>query len=127
MFLKPKKAVIRRNRVIRGDIKGHGELNLHGNVTGAIEVDDLIIGRNGYVFGDVTAQTVRIQGYVKGNIQARQIIIEKGAHIEGELSYEQLSVAPRADVSAKLTPRPMLTICQSLPAVEDVLPTLHAA
>lgn len=126
MFLKPKKAIVRRNRTIKGDIKGQGELELRGKVNGTIEVDSLTIGRKGYVKGDVIADCVRIMGYVQGNIQARKIIVEPGAHVEGELSYEQLSVAPQADLSAKLTPRPLLKLWAERQPVEQVLASLQA-
>jgi len=127
MFLKPKKAVVRRNREIHADIKGQGALDLRGTVEGSIEVDDLTIGRKGCVTGDVVAETVRIMGFVKGNISARQVIVEKGAHVEGELSYEQLSVAPKADLAAKLIPRPLLKLLQERRPVEEVLQGLQAA
>lgn len=127
MFLKPKRAIVRRNRSIHGDIKGHGELDLRGNVEGTIEVDNLIIGRKGVLTGNVIAETVRIMGFVKGNIQARQVIVEKGAHVEGELSYEQLSVAPKADLAAKLMPRPLLKLWQDRQPVEQVLAGIKTA
>jgi len=126
MFLKPKKAVIRRNRSITGDIIGCGELHLRGTVQGCVEVDFLTIGRKGCVEGDVIADTVRILGHVKGSVQARSVIIEKGAHVEGELSYEQLSVAPQADLAAKLTPRPLLKLWRERQPVEEVLQGLRA-
>ncbi|WP_135080999.1 polymer-forming cytoskeletal protein [Terasakiella sp. SH-1] len=126
MFLKPRKAIVKRNRIIHADIKGQGELDLRGNVEGNIEVDNLVIGRKGCVKGTVVAETVRILGFVKGNIQARQVIVEKGAHVEGELTYEQLSVAPKADVVAKLTPRPLLKLLKKRKPVEEVLADLRA-
>ena len=126
MFLKPKKAIVRRNRTIKGDIRGQGELDLRGKVNGTIEVDSLTIGRKGYVKGDVIADTVRIMGYVQGNIQARQVIVERGAHVVGELTYEQLSVAPSADLAAKLTPRPLLKVCKDRQPVEEVLASIKA-
>ena len=127
MFLKPKKAVLRRNRTIHGDIKGQGELDLRGSVEGTIEVDNLVIGRKGCVTGTVVAETVRIMGFVKGNIQARQVIVETGAHVEGELAYEQLSVAPKADLAAKLMPRPLLKLWRDRKPVIEVLQGLKAA
>jgi len=126
MFLKPKRAILRRNRSIFGDIKGEGDLDLRGNVQGDIEVDTLTIGRKGSVTGHVIAETVRVMGHFKGSIQARQVIVEKGAHVEGELSYEQLSVAPKADLAAKLTPRPLLKLLQVRPPIIEVLQGLRA-
>ncbi len=66
-------------------------------------------------------------GFVKGNIQARQVIVEKGAHVEGELSYEQLSVASKADLAAKLMPRPLLKLWQERQPVEQVLASIKTA
>ncbi len=126
MFLKPKKAIVRRKRIIHGDIKGQGELHLRGVVEGSIEVDNLVIGKRGCVNGNVIAETVRIMGHVKGNIQARHVIVEQGAHVEGELSYEQLSVAPHADLVGKLTPRPLLKIWQERQPVLQVLQGMAA-
>lgn len=127
MFLKPKKAVVRHNRNIRGDIKGQGLLDLRGRVEGTIEVDELVVGRRGKVTGNVVAETVRIMGRVTGNIQARQVIVETGAHVEGELSYEQLSVASKADLAAKLTPRPLLKLLNDRPSVIDVVAGMKVA
>jgi len=126
MFLKPKKAILRRNKSIFADIKGTGDLDLRGNVEGDIEVDTLTIGRKGRLTGHVVAETVRVMGYFKGSIQARQVIVEKGAHVEGELSYEQLSVAPKADLAAKLIPRPLLKLLQVRPPVVEVLQGLRS-
>lgn len=126
MFSKPNKAIVRRNRTIKGDIRGKGELDLRGKVNGTIEVDVLTIGRKGYVKGDVIADTVRVMGYVQGSIQARQVILEAGAHVEGELSYEKLSVAPQADLSAKLTPRPLLKLLADRLPVNKVVANLKA-
>jgi cytoskeletal protein CcmA (bactofilin family) len=127
MFLKPKKAIVKRNRLIQGNIIGQGFLDLRGNVEGSIEVDNLVVGRKGCLTGNVIAETVRILGHVKGSVQARTIIVEKGAHVEGELSYERLSVAPRADVAAKLTPRPLLKLWQERQPVEEVLQGISVA
>ncbi|WP_419797849.1 MAG: polymer-forming cytoskeletal protein [Terasakiella sp.] len=127
MFLKPKKAIVKRNRLIQGDLVGQGSLDLRGNVEGSIEVDTLVIGRRATLTGNVIAETVRILGHVKGTIHARRVIVEKGAHVEGELSYEQLSVAPHADVVAKLTPRPLLKLWQERQPIEEVLQGLTLA
>lgn len=127
MFLKPRKAILKRNRVVCGDIKGQGDLELRGNVAGTVEVDHLVIGPNAHVEGNIIAETVRIMGYVKGNIQARRVIVEKGARVEGELSYEQLSVAPQADLAAKLMPRPLLKLLEKRKPVMEVLQGLAYA
>lgn len=110
MFFKSKKAVVRRNRKIEGDICGHGDLNLQGEVAGKIHVDQLLVGAAGVVCGDVLAQTVRIFGKVKGAVTARHIIIEPGAVVEGELNYESLTVAPNAELIAKFAPRPLVSL-----------------
>lgn len=126
MFLRSKKAIVKRNRLIQADIKGQGDLDLRGSVEGDIEVDTLIIGRKATLTGHVIAETVRVLGHFKGSIEARYVIVERGAHVEGELTYEQLSVAPKADLIAKLTPRPLLKLLQPLPPVEEVLEGLRA-
>jgi len=127
MFNRSKKAILRRNRFIKGDIKGHGELEIRGKVNGSITVDTLTIGSRAYVKGNITAYSVRISGYVEGNIQARHVMIEKGAHVTGELCYEQLSVAQNADLSGKLTPRTMFECLTATTPIEDIITTLQKA
>lgn len=126
MFITPKKAVIRRKKTIKADIVGKGLLELRGNLHGNVEVDELFISRTGVVTGNVIAETVHVFGVVKGSIQARHVIIERGARVEGELSYEQLSVAPQADLAAKLMPRPLLKILNQRQPVIEVLQGIKA-
>lgn len=125
MFNRTKKAILRRNRFIKGNIKGYGILEVRGKVSGNISVTHLEVGRRAHIIGHIEAETVQISGYVEGNIQARHVIIEKGAQVNGELIYEQLSVASQADLSGKLTPSTLESFTPAPTPVEDIIATLQ--
>jgi cytoskeletal protein CcmA (bactofilin family) len=78
--------------LIRGDIVGDGELHLDGGVQGDVRAARLVIGEHGRIEGHVTAETVEVRGTVIGSITARRINLLAGAHVEGELKHDDLTI-----------------------------------
>ena len=85
-------AVIGKATTIRGDISGHEDLLVEGQVLGPISLPEstLTIGANGRVTADVHASIVRVDGRLEGNIWAKtQAVLGSSAHVVGRI------IAPR--------------------------------
>lgn len=77
---------------ITGDVVSDGDIQLDGSVQGNIRSRTLIIGENGSVTGDVSAESVRVLGKVTGPIRAKAVILAKTAHVTGEVRHETLTI-----------------------------------
>ncbi|MEY4255387.1 MAG: hypothetical protein RLZZ141_614 [Pseudomonadota bacterium] len=89
-------SVIGDDVIIDGSVRGHGELHLDGTVRGDITVERLSIGETGQVEGTVTAETIDIRGKLTGTISAKQVKLYGTAHVDGDITHEQLSMEPGA-------------------------------
>ena len=100
--------VVGHQSVITGKVSTKGSLKVDGIINGGIEqADSVIVGENGRVIGDVTAQTIIVSGEIAGNVHAfisielmedakvkgdiktAQISINEGAYFEGNVSMEK--------------------------------------
>jgi cytoskeletal protein CcmA (bactofilin family) len=93
--LKPA-SMISDDMVFVGDIIGSGELHLDGTVRGEIKVERLTIGETGHVEGSVTADTVEVRGRLVGTIFGKAVRLHGTAHVDGDITHEQLSMEPGA-------------------------------
>ena len=80
------------------------DMEIAGSVDGDIQARNITILETGSVDGIVGADSVIIRGAVRGLIKARSIELFATAHVEGELRYKDLKVAPGAHMSARCVP-----------------------
>ena len=82
--------------VIRGSIRGAGNLELEGRVEGTIDVDgDVIVGGNARIKSPVSGGRVVVRGAVAGNVRGREaVVLEDGARVVGDLVAPQIGIRP---------------------------------
>ena len=98
-------SVIGSEVTISGNLSGNGDLHLDGAVEGDIRCNSLTLGAGGRVKGNIAAETATLAGTVGGTVSARTLVIEKSAKINGDLSYESVSIETGAQVDGRLTQR----------------------
>jgi cytoskeletal protein CcmA (bactofilin family) len=111
---------IGRSIFIKGEISGEQDLIIEGSVEGKIELRDnqLTIGENGRISGEIYARHVVIHGQVtgntfaeekleikssgtlKGDIIAPRLVLEDGAHFRGSVEM-QIKEAKREERKEK--------------------------
>lgn len=96
-------SIISSDVTITGNITTLGEMQLDGTIEGDVRCASLTIGEQGAVEGVVTADKVTVKGTVKGQINGRNIRLEKSAKVTGDLFHETLSVEAGAFIEGKLT------------------------
>lgn len=89
-------SVIGQTTVIRGGIRGEGDLEILGTVEGSIIVQgEVTIGETALIKSDVRASRVIVRGAVRGNVSADELLIlEAGARVLGDLGAPQVGIRP---------------------------------
>ena len=88
----PAQAFIGSTLVVKGEVSGDQDLIIEGRIEGPLSLPGhgITVGRNGQIMGDLTAQLIRIEGFVEGNLQGEEkIILCRSANVRGHL------IAPR--------------------------------
>jgi len=99
---RPKPAsMIAQGVTIHGNVLGDGELHLDCVVMGDIRVGKLILGPNARVEGAVAAQAIEIHGVVKGAVTAQAVRLYGTAHVDGDITHEQLAMETGADFQGR--------------------------
>ena len=88
--------------VIDGSVSTAGELQVDGTINGSVRARAVVVDANGVVYGDITAEEVIVRGRVIGPIRALHIHIFAGAHIEGDVINQTLSIENGAHVDGKI-------------------------
>ena len=60
---------------IKGNIKAENEVNIQGVVEGDIECIKINVHHSGKILGNVKAKTMSVEGYIEGEVNAKEIII----------------------------------------------------
>ena len=93
---------IGREVTITGNIGGTGNLHIDGRIEGDVTATSVILGSDGVVHGNVVAESAQISGTVNGTVAAKSLVIEATARINGDLSYDAVSVASGAHVEGRV-------------------------
>jgi cytoskeletal protein CcmA (bactofilin family) len=101
--------------VIEGRLSGSGEVHVDGRVIGEVRLGRLTLGESGFIEGSIEAEHVDIRGRVVGTIQAISVRIAASAHVEADITHQQLSMEAGAffqgrcmQVADFVTERPQL-------------------
>lgn len=89
---------------VQGELVAEGDIRIDGNVSGRITCRaTLIIGSEGYVEGEITAQNMRISGKLKGNADVSgELRLESSASIDGDLTVAALDVEDGAKLNGRV-------------------------
>lgn len=88
--------------IIDGSVSTGGELQIDGTINGSVRARAVVVDANGVVYGDISAEEVIVRGRVIGPIRALHIHIYAGAHIEGDVINQTLSIENGAHVDGKI-------------------------
>jgi cytoskeletal protein CcmA (bactofilin family) len=83
---------IGRNCIFEGQITCDGELHIDGTIRGTVEARLCVVDTAGLVQGTVTGDVVHVRGRVLGPIQGVNVFIHAGAHVEGDVFNDTISI-----------------------------------
>lgn len=85
-------SLISQDFTLEGGVAGEGELHVDGVIRGDVRMGRLTLGDTGRIEGSIEAEAVDIRGRVVGAITASQVRLYSTAHVDGDITHEQLSV-----------------------------------
>jgi len=111
--------IIAADLSIQGDLATDGEIHLDGKVEGDVACHALTIGHGASVAGEVTADTVRVFGEVRGRIRARNVELASKAEVHGDILHRTLRIETGAviDGLCRHVEEPNPVAGRSVPAV----------
>ena len=77
---------------VTGNLNCAGDIEIKGTIDGDVKASDVHIGVSGKVEGKVTAESVYVDGTVRGQIVARTVVLAGSAYVHGDIVYEMLSI-----------------------------------
>lgn len=96
--------VIASGLAVKGDLNSDNDILVDGTVEGSIVTKgNLIIGQPANINGNLQARSVTIAGQLNGDVDATEaVILEASAHLEGNVTAPQLSIASGAYLRGKV-------------------------
>jgi len=92
--------IIARDIIIKGDISSSGMIEIEGRIKGNVKGNIVVLRENGFIEGEIIAESLSIRGGFDGKIYAQNIDISGKAKITGEIEYGSLSVEDGASIDA---------------------------
>ena len=111
-------AVIGATITIKGDITGEEKLLIEGRIEGSVKLNknDLTIGESGNVKADVTADTVRIDGEVVGDIAGEKVIVSRSGRVNGNIVAPRVTLEDGAKFKGSIDMDPTEHAAESKPS-----------
>lgn len=119
-------SLITEDMRIDGNLSGDGELHIDGLVRGDLTVARLTVGESGRIEGSVVAETFDCRGRITGSITAKAVHLYATAHVDGDVTHDQLSIEAGAFIQGRCLKMQRQTPAQPV-LVEDVLEAAPAA
>ena len=85
-------SIISEGSDFKGNIKTSGEIQIDGVVNGNIRAKQIVVGVNGNVRGNITANFLRICGKTEGEIRAETLEIVSSASVKGNVYKKTISM-----------------------------------
>lgn len=95
-------SIITGDVVIEGNVITGGELQIDGTINGDIRARAAVIDVQGIVHGRIVAEDVFIRGRVIGPINAMNVTIVSGGHVEGDVINDTIAIENGAHVDGKI-------------------------
>ena len=92
---------------IKGTITVSEPLVVAGQLDGGVNADTLHRASTAIIIGEITAQSITIDGSVLGSVVANKVFLSATAHFEGQPYCQDVAVDDGAHVNAKFNKEPM--------------------
>ena len=97
-------SILSSGLTVDGDLYSAGELQIDCVIRGNVTASAIVVGAQGSVTGDLTAEDVTIVGHVDGDIKAGRVHFSGSSRISGHVHYRSINVETGARIAVRLTP-----------------------
>ena len=95
-------SIISEGSEFKGNIKTSGEIQIDGVLNGNVRAKQIVVGVNGNVRGNVTANFLRICGKIEGEIRAETLEIVKTATVKGNVFKKTISIESGSKITGNI-------------------------
>ena len=85
-----------------GNVKTSGEIQIDGVLNGNVKAQQIVVGVNGNVHGNLTADISRILGKVEGKIRVEILEIVKTASVKGDVFKKTISIESGSKITGNI-------------------------
>lgn len=96
-------SVIDRGLRVYGNVTALDGLRIDGEVQGSVRARNVACGKTGVLKGDMIAESVLIEGYVEGSIQAASVHIRAGSTVLADILHGLLVIEEGAMFEGRCT------------------------
>jgi len=86
---------------IVGDITSTGTIEVLGDVEGTLSAHGLVIGGEGRVSGQVSAETVEVKGKLDGRVDSQSFTLRAAAQVAADVTYSTLIIESGAQIEGR--------------------------
>ena len=95
-------SIISEGSEFKGNIKTSGEIQIDGVLNGNVRAKQVVVGINGNVRGNVTANFLRICGKIEGEIRAETLEIVSSASVKGNVYKKTISIESGSKITGNI-------------------------
>jgi hypothetical protein len=77
-------------------------MQINGELDGEISCTSLIVAKSGKILGTIKAQSVEIDGFVEGPVQAEDVTIKAKAHVVGDIACKTVAIEKGAFIEGRI-------------------------
>jgi len=88
----PNRSIVDSCLVITGNLESERDVQVDGAINGDVNCSQLVVSKDATITGNVTAEEVVIRGKVKGVIRAAQVVLQDTAHVESDIFHKSLII-----------------------------------
>jgi len=97
--------VVKEDTVIRGvrELRNCRQLEIFGYLEGDVAATNVLVHKNGRLFGKVKSDTAEIYGTVQGEVVVKHLIdIKSSGNVSGNIQYGKLALQEGGNLSAEM-------------------------
>lgn len=87
-------SIVSADLSVLGNMISEGAIEIEGRIEGNLTCSQATVHKSGFIKGDVIAESVNINGEVRGLIKARNVRVSENGKVVGVIMYENLSIDP---------------------------------
>lgn len=97
------RSVLAADLRITGEISSLGQVEILGEVDGNVSARGVVLGAEGRISGQITAETVEIKGRLDGKVSTGEFVLRSTAQVSADISYKILVVDSGAQIDGRFT------------------------
>lgn len=95
------RSILSADLKITGDISSSGHVEILGEVDGTISAHGLVIGGEGRITGEVSADTVEVKGRLEGRVASQTCTLRATARVAADITYSTVVIESGAQIEGR--------------------------